>query len=74
MYLLKGYMPHKDQKSKYIDPKTIILFEDRPLILIPYYQVNFLHFLSEESPKQGASELYSITAATYNPSVSIIAF
>jgi hypothetical protein len=28
MYLLKGYMPPKDQKSKYVDPKKIIMHED----------------------------------------------
>ena len=49
MFLLKGYNPPDNLSSKYIDPKQILMYEDYPLILIPYYNLNFSHFLTEQS-------------------------
>jgi len=76
--LLKGILPPKSLKSQYIDheikEKKIILQEDKPLLLIPYYNINYSHFLTKNSYQDGVSQLYTITAATFNPSVSVIAF
>ena len=49
-FLLKGFVPPASLKSLYIDEKKIIMNEDKPLLLIPYYNVNFAHFLTENSP------------------------
>jgi len=50
------------------------MHEDKPLILIPYYEINFKHFLTSHSPDAGESSYYWITSAAFNPSISIIAF
>ena len=50
-YLLKGYVPPKSLKSKYVDPKKIIMHEDKPLILIPHFNLNFTNFLTDDSPE-----------------------
>lgn len=47
-FLLKGQVAPATLKSDYIDTKSIIMQEDKPMILIPYYEVNFNHFLIEE--------------------------
>lgn len=44
-FLLKGFVPPADLQSQYIDTKKAILPEDKPLLLIPYYSVNYNHFL-----------------------------
>lgn len=75
MFLLKGYNPPDTLNSKYIDRSQILMYEDLPLILIPYYNLNFSHFLTEESAQiEGISKEYKISAAAFNPSISIIAF
>lgn len=75
MFLLKGYNPPDNLSSRYIDKEQILMYEDYPLILIPYYNLNFSHFLTEESAQiEGISKQYQISAAAFNPSISIIAF
>ena len=61
-------------KSQYIDAKAILFPEDKPLLLIPYYQLNFAHFLTPDSPATGQSTMYQLTSATFHPAASIIAF
>jgi hypothetical protein len=73
-FLLKGYVPPKSLKSPYINEKKIIMYEDKPMLLIPYYSVGFSHFLTTSSPQDGVSQLYQISSATFNPGASIIAF
>jgi len=73
-FLLKGFVPPLSLKSQYIDEKKIIMHEDKPLLLIPYYNINFGHFLTENSPADDVAQHYQISAATFNPSVSVIAF
>ena len=71
-FLLKGLMPPNTLKSQYIDKKKIIMNEDKPMLLIPYYNVNYSHFQTNEARLD--SELYQITAASFHPSISVIAF
>jgi len=73
-FLLKGYNPPSTLTSQYIDPKKIIMHEDKPLLLIPYYSVNFQHFITETTPTQGASQAFEVSSATFNPGTSVIAF
>ena len=47
LFLLKGYNPPDNLNSIYIDQSKILMYEDLPLILIPYYQLTFGHFLTE---------------------------
>lgn len=54
-FLLKGYVPPQSLKSPYIDEKKVIMFEDKPMLLIPYYNINFKHFLTSDSPQDGVS-------------------
>ena len=51
-------LPPKSLKSPYINEKKIIMYEDKPMLLIPYYNVSFSHFLTADSPKDGVSQLY----------------
>jgi hypothetical protein len=60
--------------------------EDKPMILIPYYEVNFNHFLIDEKygtfldhkdevpARMQNRHSFMITSATFNPSASAIAF
>ena len=50
VFLLKGYNPPDSLQSKYIDKSQIMMYEDLPLILIPYYNLNFSHFLTDTTP------------------------
>ena len=50
------------------------MHEDKPLLLIPYYNINFSHFLTPDSPAGSVSQLYQISSAAFNPSVSVVAF
>ena len=70
-FLLKGYIPAK-LKSQYIDEKKIIMREDKPLLLIPYFNINYNHFMTEINPAN-PSTAYQVTAAAFAPAVSIIA-
>lgn len=71
-FLLKGLMPPSSMKSQYIDKKKIVMVEDKPMLLIPYYNVNYGHFQTNDAPLD--SQLYQITSATFHPSISAIAF
>ena len=50
------------------------MHEDKPLLLIPYYNINFGHFLTQDSPRGSVSQLYQISSAAFHPAVSVIAF
>lgn len=75
LFLLKGYNPPDNLSSIYIAKSEILMYEDLPLILIPYYNLNFSHFLTDNTPqREGLSDTYKICAAAFHPSISIIAF
>ena len=48
-FLLKGYVPPQNLKSQYIDQNSIFMHEDKPMLLIPYYNVSFNNFLKEDN-------------------------
>lgn len=73
-FLLKGYVAPLSLTSRYIDEKKAVMHEDKPLLLIPYYNINFNHFMTENAPEVGASQHYQIRSATFHPSLSAIAF
>lgn len=78
-FLLKGYDPPKSKlNSKYILSKSKVpMLEDNPLILIPFYNLNFSHFLREGDPAselEGLSVKYRIASFALNPTVSVTAF
>ena len=71
-FLLKGMIAPPSLKSQYIDPKKIVMAEDKPLLLIPFYSLNFCHFLTKRTPHDPVG--FQITSASLHPSASIIAF
>ena len=79
-FLLKGYNPPKGQKrSPYVTKQQskLAMIEDDPLILIPFYNLNFSHFLREGDPAselEGLSVQYRISSFALNPAVSVTAF
>mmetsp|Transcript_40298 Transcript_40298/g.61497 ORF Transcript_40298/g.61497 Transcript_40298/m.61497 type:complete len:158 (-) Transcript_40298:175-648(-) len=73
-FLIKGYMPPSKYKSVYFDEKNIVMMEDAPMLLIPYFNINFNHFLTPASEQLVGSQEFQITSAAFNPSISFIGF
>lgn len=71
-FLLKGYVPPANLQSQYIDPKKILMHEDKPLLLIPFYNVSYNNFLTEAN--QHNAQQYYISSAIFNPMASVTAF
>ena len=72
-FLMKGFVAPAHLKSNYIDDKKIIMREDKPMLLIPFLNINYAHFM--RGPPTGMdSQIYGITSAAFAPAVSIIAF
>jgi hypothetical protein len=46
-FLLKGYVVPSSLKSQYFDETKVVFEEDKPLLLIPFYNVNFNHFSTD---------------------------
>ena len=73
-YLMKGKISMADpETSNYVDPKSML--EDRPLELIPYYDVNHNLFINaDEKNDKGANKNFLIQSATLHPSCSFTGF
>jgi len=72
-FLLKGQIDLEDQSNAYINPKLPL--EEKPLLLLPFYDVQPAHFISAESlSNKGVNSIFQVKAASLHPSISFPGF
>jgi WD40 repeat protein len=76
-FLMRGQVQYQEVENPYIDPKNkkFIFPESRPVMMIPFYELNYQHLLTSDNVSwKNNKTKFQINTATLHPSITFTGF